>query len=107
MDYLGEISSDLETIDRKLWLKVVREHPNLVAPKPKHGINPFTKEPMVFKARKDVAGVVIDGKDVGTIWWSENGSDCINVFGDTREVIAIAEDVAKRLGCRFEGYEEE
>jgi len=104
MDYVGEILGDPDSpeIDKQRWIDVIRDHPNLVPPQPRHAINPFTKQPMVLRPRPEVAHVVIDGKNVETMSWAEDDSNFINVFGESKAVIPVARDIARSLGGRFE-----
>jgi hypothetical protein len=104
MDFIGEIlvKPDSSGFTRQQWRDLIRIHPNLVAPRPREGINPFTKEPIIFPPRLDVAQVVVDGKTVGTMSWAEDDSTLINVYGEAEAVVPAAYDVAKSLGGRFE-----
>jgi hypothetical protein len=104
MDFIGEIlvGPDSSGFTRQQWIDLIREHPNLVNPQPREGINPFTKERIIFPLRLDVAHVVVDGKTVGTMSWAEDDSMLINVYGESEAVVPVAHAVAKSLGGRFE-----
>ena len=65
------------------------------------GINPFTRQPIVIRARPDVARIVVDSKDVGSMSWAEDDSNLINVFGEAQVVIPLAHDIAESLSGRF------
>jgi hypothetical protein len=69
MDFIGEIlvKPDSSGFTRQQWIDLIREHPNLVNPRPREGINPFTKELIIFPLRLDIARVVVDGKTVGSM----------------------------------------
>jgi hypothetical protein len=69
MDFIGEILSEpaRPVIRKQRWTDLIREHPNLDCVLPRAGINPFTRQPMVNQARPDVARIVVDSKDVGSI----------------------------------------
>src|SRR3954470_24943411 len=79
MDFLGEIvrEPDPPGIDNRRWIDLIREHPNLVPPEPREGINPFTKKSMVLRPRPDVARVIVDGQEVGSMNWAEDGSNAL------------------------------
>jgi hypothetical protein len=106
-DLIGEIvrSPDPPGINRQRWIDLIREHPNLVPPEPREGINPFTKQPMVIRPRSDVARVVVDGMEVGSISWAEDESNLIYVFGGA--VVPLAQEIAKVLGGRFRASTDE
>jgi hypothetical protein len=109
MDFIGEIvrEPDPPGIDRQSWIGLIREHPNLVPPEPHEGINPFTKRPMVIKPLPDVARVIIDGQEVGSMSWSLDESNLINVFGQPQAVVLLAQDIAESLGGRFRASTDE
>jgi hypothetical protein len=104
MDFIGEILIKPQSpgFTRQQWIDLIREHPSLVAPKPREAINPFTRERITIPPRSDVAHVVVDGKTVGSMSWAEDDSNLINAFGQSRSVVPVAYDVAKSLGGRFE-----
>lgn len=102
-DFIGEIvrESDPPGIDNRRWIDLIREHPHLVPPEPREGINPFTKQAMVIRPRPDVARVVIGGQEVGAMYWSEDDSNMINVFGEPQVMVPLANEIARSLGGRF------
>jgi hypothetical protein len=105
MNFIGEIlrEPDPPGIDHRSWIALIREHPQLVQPEAREAINPFTKETMVVQPRPDVARVVVDGEVVGSMSWSEDDSNLINVFGETKAVVPLAIEIAGSLGGRFRG----
>lgn len=102
-DLIGEIARDPDPpgIDIRRWIDLIREHPLLAPPEPREGINPFTKQPRVIRPRPDVARIVIGGQQVGWMYWSEDDSNMINVFGEPQAVVPLAHEVARSLGGRF------
>ena len=102
-DFIGEIvrEPDPPGLSRQSWIDLIREHPNLDPPRPCEGINPFTKKPMVIQPRTDVARVIIGAKEVGSMSWAEDDSNLINVFGDSSDVVPLAQEIARTLGGRF------
>lgn len=106
MDLIGEIRSEPDPpgIDRRRWIDAIRDHPNLVPPEPREGINPFTKKPMAIQPRPDVARIVVDEEEVGAMEWAQDDSNMINVFGDPKAVIPLARDIAELLAGRFEEW---
>jgi hypothetical protein len=103
MDFIGEILSEpaRPVIEKQRWIDLIREHPNLDCVLPREGINPFTRKPMVIRARPDEARIVVDSKDVGSMSWAEDDSNLINVFGEAQVVIPLAHNIAEVLGGRF------
>jgi hypothetical protein len=103
-DLIGEIVRDPDSpgIDNMRWIDLIREHPHLVPPVPREGINPFTRQSMVIRPRPDVARVIIGGREVGTMSWSLDDSNLINVFGEPQAVIPLAREIARSLGGRFQ-----
>jgi hypothetical protein len=103
MNFVGEIVNAVESpeIDRQQWITLISYHPNLVIGQPREMMNPFTRQPITLPPRRDVAHVIIDGKDVGLMSWAEDDSNLINVYGEPDFVIPVAEVVARSLGGRF------
>jgi hypothetical protein len=86
------------------WVALIKAHASLGAVEPKQGINPFTKKPTVLEPRPDIARVLVDGKDVGSIHWAMDNSYQLVVWAEmgARNVVAdVASDIASRLGWRF------
>jgi hypothetical protein len=102
-DIIGEIvrEPDPPGIDHRRWIDLIREHPNLVPPEPRTGINPFSKRSMVIKPLPDVARIVVDGEEVGVMSWSLGESNLIHVFGEPQAVIPLAHEIARSLAGRF------
>ena len=64
---------------------------------------------MVFSPRPDAAIVVVDGTQIGAIHWAMNDSRQLIVWSEPEakiRVVAVASDVASRLGWRFVAPEE-
>ncbi len=102
-DIIGEIISEPDPpgINHRLWIDLIREHPNLIPREPREAISPFTKKRMVIKPLPDVARVIIDGEEVGAMSWSMDDSNLIYVFGEPGTVTPLAQEVARSLGGRF------
>jgi hypothetical protein len=109
MDFIGEIvrEPDPPGIDNQRWIDLIREHSNLVPDEPREGINPFTKKPIVMKPRPGVARVIIDGQEVGSMSWTLDGSNLIDVFGQPQAVVPLALEIAEALGGRFRASTDE
>jgi hypothetical protein len=103
-DFIGEIvrEPDPPGIDNRRWIDLIREHPNLVPPDTQEATSPFTKRRMVIKPLPDVARVIVDGKNVGSMSWALDESNLINVFGDPQVVVPLAREIARSLGGRFQ-----
>ena len=104
VDFIGCIvaTDSSGNIGLARWAEVVGEHPNLVQPEPRQGINPFTKEPMTIRAKAGHADVVIDGIKVGAMNWGKRGANMIQVFGDAVSIGPIALAVTDTLGGRYD-----
>lgn len=104
MEPIGMIVAESSTkpILSERWVEILREHPNLVSPGLREGINPFTKKPMTIFPRMGVSTVVIDGREVGRLKWRGAGENTILVFGEPSSVGPLAREIAQLLGGRFE-----
>lgn len=103
-DLIGEIvrEPDPPGIDNRHWIDLIGEHPDLVPFEPQEATSRFTKRRMVIKPLPDVARVVINGREVGTMSWSLDDSNMINVFGEPEAVVPLAHEIARSLGGRFQ-----
>ena len=91
------------------WSALIAAHPALAQSAPKQGTNPFSRKPMVFRPSPDAAIVVVDGTKIGAIHWAMDDSRQLIVWSEAEtkiRVVAIASDVASRLGWRFVAREE-
>jgi len=86
------------------WLGLIDEHSNLSVLPPRQGVNPFTREPMLFQAQ-DVALVTASGKQLGAMDWAPDDSQQVSVWiddGAAADVLdVIAADVAMRLDAVY------
>jgi hypothetical protein len=57
---------------------------------------------MVIKPLPDVARVIIDGQEVGSMSWALDESNLIIVFGQPQAVVPLALEIAQVLGGRFQ-----
>lgn len=103
MDFIGEIvhEPDPPGIDNERWIDLIRQHPNLTPPETREAVNPFTKRSMAITPRPDVARVIVDGQQVGTMSWSLDDSNRIDVFGEPQAMAPLAHEIAEALGGRF------
>ena len=91
-------------MDLQRWLDVIARHPNLASVPRREGLNPFTKEPYFYRAPPEDARVILDGVQVGSMTWAQDGSRQIAVEGEISIVERIAIQVAEELGCVFEPH---
>jgi hypothetical protein len=84
------------------WTRVVAEHPDLNRVMPHEGVNPFTRQPMMFHGSPGDARVVIAGETVGTMYWAPDDSARIVVNGDAGRVEPVARDVASQLAALYQ-----
>jgi hypothetical protein len=105
MELLGTIEpNNGATVSKSEWIALIAVHPSLAQSAPRQGINPFTKEPVMYKPAPDSARVMADGAAVGAMHWAMDDSRRLVVWSlpTTREhVMGIARDVASDLGWRF------
>lgn len=109
-DLLGTIEPGLDSAAGKdEWIALIGVHSALALYEPKQGINPFTKAPMLFKPHPDTARVVVEGTQVGSIHWAMDDSRRLVVWAEPAAkagVVAIANEVASRLGWCFVAHDE-
>ena len=109
-DLLGTIEPSPDSdAGKNEWIALIGVHSALALYEPKQGINPFTKAPILFKPHPDTARVIVDGSQVGSIHWAMDDSRRLVVWAETAaksRVIAIANDVASRLGWCFLAHNE-
>ena len=105
MELLGTIEPNTEVATGKPeWIRLIEAHPELSPVPPKEGINPFTRDPYLYRARPDTARVVAEVGQLGLIEWAQDESRRLVVWsnpGSEAKVRSIAEDVASTLGWRF------
>ena len=104
MEYIGQILAEPDPpgISKQRWVDLIREHPNLGAHPPRQGINPFTREAMLYRPPPDSARVIVNEIEVGSMTWAQGESNSIDVSGERHMVVPLAHDIAGLLGGRFE-----
>ena len=103
---IGDLVPDGEpNFTQQDWMQFVQAHPQLRVPSPKEGIDPFTRQPMMFRAHPDTGVVSINGSDVGMIHWSLDESLRILVVwaeqGAEAQVTQFAREIAASIGWKF------
>ena len=105
MDSLGTILPTVgATTGRDEWISLIGVHPSLATVPDRQGINPFTKDPYLFKAPRDSARVLVAGTEVGNITWAEDELQLLVVWSvatATAQVTNVAIDIASKLGWQF------
>ena len=105
MELLGTIEPGHgASADQHEWIVLIGAHALLAPAAPKQGVNPFTKQPLLFKSGPDYASVLLDGSKVGAIHWAMDGSHRLVVWSlaAARTPVAdVARDVASRLRWCF------
>jgi hypothetical protein len=105
VNFIGTIEPDVGLANGKIeWIRVIEAHPQLSSVRAKEGINPFSKEPHLYRPDPTTAQVIIDGSEIGSIHWSMDDSHRLVVWsnaGAEEKVTSIATDVASRLGWHF------
>jgi hypothetical protein len=74
-------SIDEIPFDCDMWRQLISRRPELQLYPEKTGINPFTKNQMVIAPNPDHAMVILDGRSVGSAFWSmsEETLVCISI----------------------------
>jgi len=103
MEFLGVIrmraGGPRLTYDR--WCDLARHRVEL-APFVEHmGRNPRTGEVMSIRSQRGASAIVIDGDEVGRMWW-ESEEDEVTVIGESALVIPLARELAALLDAEFE-----
>ena len=103
MNFRGTITKipDPPGVDFDRWRQVIAAHPNLQPVAPKMGLNPFTKEPLLYRPHPGTTWVMVAGSQVGMMSWAEDGTNKIAVDGDSDAVDQIAMQVAAQLGGSY------
>src|SRR5262245_3959184 len=106
MLFLGKIEpvSVSSEINPDKWLALIDSHQSLGHIPSRMGINPFTRQPLEYKASTDTAAIQINSAPVGTIHWAMAGSPFLIVWAEeesAESVACVAEDIATSLGARF------
>jgi len=91
-------------LTKQAWCGLIDDRPELVRPKPRSVRNPFTLGRMTVRATPDAVGVVIDGREVGSMHWAMDCSPQVIVWGEPAVVIPFARELAGVLGAQFEEY---
>lgn len=64
---------------REAWCRLVASRPEFRRRPPYQGINPFTQTETTYPTREDTAEVILDGRVVGAVGWSESEESLVNV----------------------------
>ena len=56
---------------------------------------------MSVRPPSDTVRVVVSGHDQGWMEWAQDDSPLINVWGDDRGIVPVAEEIASMLSARF------
>lgn len=94
MDFLGVITG----ADPRTWVEAIGSHPALGQAALERRYNPFTKQAVDFPVSVQV---IVDGRVVGSMGWSQAGANEIEVRGPA-DVVPVAEEIAALLGATFQ-----
>ena len=74
-------------------------HPatGFVRAKPIQGKHPLTGEPITIRPRPDGASVILDGKVVAHVGWTQSGTDEVILSGDRATVVSLGREIATAL----------
>jgi hypothetical protein len=106
MKCLGQIQAvpGSAAIDSSKWLALIDSHGALEHVPARKGINPFTREPVDYKAPATSALIRVQGAQIGSIFWAMDGSPYLMVQaeeGSVETVAALAREIAAALGAQF------
>lgn len=105
MVLVGRVEPSSDAVGgRPDWISIIQGHPQLSPIAPVEGINTFTQEPILYRARPDTAQVWNEGKRVVLIHWAADDSRRLVVWSDPGyedQIRKVAEDVAGRLGWQL------
>jgi hypothetical protein len=87
--------------DYGAWCELVRSHPDLIRASPVIGKNPLTGDPITIRPRGDGAAIVVDGRRIGSVGWSEDGSPLVLAQGQHADIKPFVEALAQRLNGEY------
>lgn len=110
MEHVGHIESsdDAQPLTYDAWLAFIAATDDLHGIPPREGINPFTREPTLFRSPEDSVRLVRDDAEIGFFAWAQDDSAAVNVTcaDDCREkVVTAARGFAQVLGCVFSEFQ--
>ena len=88
------------TFDKAAWCELIDRRSELRRPAPREGINPFTKEPHVYRPPYDAAEVLLNGNVIGDASWSQSEEPFVYVSVEPAGLPLVQEWAAK-LGGAF------
>jgi len=86
-------------VDLETFAELARTHTSLRGSAGTETINPFTKERQIILPRQTRASVVAGDRVSGRIEHAASWPGELDVFGDNREVLGVAREVADALGA--------
>lgn len=105
MEFLGTIEPGAGAASGKPdWIRLIDAHPQLSRIPSRWGVNPFTRDPLLFKSKPDTARVLMEQNPIGLIHWAPDDTCRLIVLADAGfedSVRNLAQDVASRLGWSF------
>lgn len=101
-DPIGIVEGNAATpISLQAWAALIASDARLRAPQPVRSVNPFNQQGLEIAPHRGTAYVWENGSAIGMMTWSEEGLDEIVVYGASPVVIALAKEIAQRLGGGF------
>jgi hypothetical protein len=97
MDFLGSITA--VNLDR--WTQLIARYSRLTPFPAREGVDPFTRDRLIYRAHPGDAHAVVAGKQVGMMTWAQDGTNRIAVEGDAELVEPVALEVAAELGGTY------
>jgi hypothetical protein len=103
MDFVGTIRAKPGglPLTYRTWCDFVCRSKDLVRQTPHSGRNPFTGEAITINPKPDTATVVLNGKKIGFVEWSQSGEDEVSVWGDSILIVPWAQAVAVSFDANF------
>jgi len=83
------------------WIAFASSNPELRKQPPLEGVNPFTRQPMLYHHSNYF--VVVDDKPVGLVAWEE--AECVGIAGIKEEMAPFIARLCEAFDARFEASE--
>jgi len=103
MEFLGIIRARADgpplTFDR--WCAFVRQRDDLLPPSPQTGRYPRTGDLMATYPTPDAATVMVHGRQVVRVSWSQSGEDGVMIGGEPALIVPWAHVAAAELDAEF------
>jgi hypothetical protein len=91
---------DASGFTREAWNQLVASRPEFRHHSPRQARNPFTGEAMILPQSPDAAEIIVDGRIVGTVYWSMSEERLVNVSVEP-SALPLVQEWAAALNAEF------